>query len=61
MRHLRNLLNTVSSEEESMKKDNEFSHNEEQEDEGYHKDHDSSTKSSLILKAMFRLFGSLVV
>lgn len=44
MQHVRNLMNTVSSYKGSIGKHNDFSENEEQDDEKYYSDHDSSTE-----------------
>ncbi|GBN51436.1 PiggyBac transposable element-derived protein 4 [Araneus ventricosus] len=44
MQHLRNLLDTVSSDEENLEEDNDFPENEEPDDEEYFSNHDSSTE-----------------
>lgn len=44
MQHLINILDTVSSDEESIKEDNGFSDNKEQDDVEYYSVHDSSAE-----------------
>ena len=44
MQHLRNLLHTISSDEENIDEDDDFLDNEETDEEEYYSEHDSSTE-----------------
>ena len=44
MQHLKNLLDTVSSDEENIEEDDDFLDNEETDEEEYYSEHDLSTE-----------------